>query len=183
MKAFLELLYLFRVFFGIGLMTFGGGLTMLPILERELIRKRHWMTGEQMVDWFAIGQCTPGIIAVNVATFIGYYRRGIIGAVCATAGIVTPSVIIITLLAGLIESTSDITWVSRAMTGINVGVAALLVNAAWNFARKTLIDRLTIGIALLSFVAMAFFDAPAVLIIFCAGTTGVIARKVQRNRS
>ena len=79
----------FSVFFMIGSVTFGGGLAMLPILERELVTKRGWMTGTQMVDWFAIGQCTPGIIAVNVSTFIGYSRRGIVGAVVATLGIIT----------------------------------------------------------------------------------------------
>ncbi len=120
MQAFREYLDLFSVFFRIGAVTFGGGLAMLPILERELIKKRGWMTAEELVDYFAIGQATPGIVAVNVATFIGHKRKGILGGIVTTAGVVTPSVLVITALALFLDNFTEIQWVQRALRGINV---------------------------------------------------------------
>ena len=93
------LVELFFVFFKIGAVTFGGGLAMLPIIEKELVIKRNWVTKDTLLDYFAIGQATPGIIAVNVATFLGYSRAGILGAIIATLGVVTPSIIIISIIA------------------------------------------------------------------------------------
>ena len=96
-----ELLELFLTFAKIGVMTFGGGMAMLPILEREVVQNKHWATEEELVDYFAIGQCTPGIIAVNTATFVGQKRKGAMGGITATLGVVFPSLVIITILAGL----------------------------------------------------------------------------------
>lgn len=113
---------LFWTFAKMGVMTFGGGYAMLPILQREVIDNRGWATEEELMDYFAIGQCTPGIIAVNTATFIGQKLRGVAGGITATLGVVFPSLVIISLLAGLITSFSPLTWVQDAFSGVQVCV-------------------------------------------------------------
>ena len=99
---------LFYTFAKVGVMTFGGGMAMLPILQREVVEDRHWATEEELMDYYAIGQCTPGIIAVNTATFIGQKRKGTIGGIVATLGIVFPSLVIISILASLITNFSSV---------------------------------------------------------------------------
>jgi len=182
MNPFLELLRLFGVFFMIGSVTFGGGIAMLPILERELVAKRKWMTSTQMVDWFAIGQCTPGIIAVNVSTFIGYSRRGLVGAVVATAGIVAPSIIVITALAGILGQTDGLPWMRHALEGINVVVAVLLLDAVTGLGKKTLVDLPTVLVALGAFVGMAVFNVSGVFIVLASGAVGFAVRRVRAAR-
>ncbi|MBQ5877712.1 MAG: chromate transporter, partial [Treponema sp.] len=113
---------LFLVFVKIGLFTIGGGLAMMPMIQKELIDKLHWMTEDDLLDYYAIGQSTPGIVAVNVATFIGYKQYGVLGGVFATLGIIFPSIVIITILASLINSISDFPIVQKALKGINVAV-------------------------------------------------------------
>ncbi len=152
---------------------------MLPILERELVTRRRWMTATQMVDWFAIGQTTPGIIAVNVATFIGYSRKGLTGAVAATLGIVTPSIIVITVLAGAIDQVSDIPWMAHALKGINVAVAVLLLDAVVGLGGKTLTDLPSIIIALASFIAMAVFNVSGVFIVLASGAAGFAVKRFR----
>ena len=134
-EKLLELWQLYFTFFKIGAVTFGGGLAMLPILERTLIDKLKWTTKEDLMDYYAIGQVTPGIIAVNVATFIGFNKQGILGGIVATAGVVSPSVIIITVIAFFLETFSEIIWVQKALKGINVAVAALLTSILWKFIK------------------------------------------------
>lgn len=173
MNALLEYLRLFLVFFRIGAVTFGGGLAMLPILDRDLIQRRKWMTSEQLVDYFAIGQATPGIVAVNVATFVGYNRKGVPGGIAATAGIVTPSLIIITLLAIFLDNFADILWVQRALRGINVVVAVLLISAVWRMGKKTLVDWITLLIGAAAFASIAFFNVPGILVIVTSALLGI----------
>jgi len=127
---------LFAAFFKIGLFTFGGGMSMLPMLQRELVESKQWLTEEEILNYFAIGQCTPGIIAVNVATFCGYKRAGLSGAIVSTIGMVCPSWIVITLIAGSVSRFSDIAWIQRAMKGIYVAVAALLARAVFTFGHR-----------------------------------------------
>ena len=110
-----ELWELFLTFAKVGVMTFGGGMAMLPILQREVVENKGWATDEELTDYFAIGQCTPGIIAVNTATFIGQKRKGVWGGIVATLGMVFPSLVIITLLAGLITSFSHLEWVTASV--------------------------------------------------------------------
>lgn len=176
MNGFRECLRLFAVFFQFGAFTFGGGLAMLPVLERELVRKRGWMTAAELVDYYAIGQVTPGIIAVNVATFVGHKRRGIPGAVIATAGMVTPSVIVITLLAMFLDSFSDVEIVQRALRGINVVVACLLVSAVWNVGKKTVFDWVTAAVAVASFAVIVILDAPAIAVVVSSAILGLLVR-------
>ena len=119
-----ELLTLFLTFAKVGVMTFGGGYAMLPILQREVVENKGWTTDEELTDYFAIGQCTPGVIAVNTATFIGQKRRGILGGIVATLGVVFPSLVIIAALAGVIDAFSHLAWVQHAFAGIRVCVCA-----------------------------------------------------------
>ena len=164
---------LFSVLFKIGICTFGGGIAMLPILERELADKRKWTNSEELLDWFAIGQSTPGIIAVNVATFIGNKRAGIIGGVVGVAGMVCPSVIIITIIAKFISSFSSIGWVQCALTGINVSVAALLTNAVFNFAKKAVKTAFAFCLFIASFVAIYFLKVSTIWIIIASSFVGI----------
>jgi chromate transporter len=165
---------LFSVFFKVGLCTFGGGIAMLPILERELSEKRGWVTGDELLDYFAIGQSTPGIIAVNVATFVGYKRAGFAGGCLATFGMVFPSIIIITLIAKFISNFSELWWVKKALTGINVAVAAILTNAVYTFSKKSVKNLLGALLLIVSFVLIFIFKVGTVYVIFGSAILGVI---------
>lgn len=159
------LVELFFVFFKIGAVTFGGGLAMLPIIEKELVIKRKWVTKDTLLDYFAIGQATPGIIAVNVATFLGYSRAGILGAIIATLGVVTPSIIIISIIAKFLSGFSENITVKKALAGINVVVAALLTKVLWGFRKKIFSSILAFILFLLAFLGIAFFNVNTILVV------------------
>ena len=178
-----ELITLFVSFFKIGIMTFGGGYAMLPMLEREIVTKHKWATMEEIMDYFAIGQCTPGIIAVNTATFIGFKKRGIIGGIVATLGVITPSVIIITLLAGLIDMVAGNKYVERAFAGISVAVCALLVQAVLKLAKSGIKDIFTAVVAVVSFILMFVLDLSPILIVIIAGVAAVIFKAITENKT
>jgi len=178
-----ELITLFCSFFKIGIMTFGGGYAMLPMLEREIVTKHKWATMEEIMDYFAIGQCTPGIIAVNTATFIGFKKRGIIGGIVATLGVITPSVIIITLLAGLIDMVAGNKYVERAFAGISVAVCALLVQAVLKLAKSGIKDIFTAIVAVVSFILMFVLDLSPILIVIIAGIAAVIFKAVTEKNT
>lgn len=169
LKDFLEL---YLAFVKIGSFTFGGGLAMMPIMQRELIEKRGWVTEEELIDYFAIGQSTPGIIAVNVATFVGYKRLGWFGGIIGTLGVVTPSWVIIMLLAGAISSVDKYPLAQKALHGINVAVAALLTSVIVKFAKKTIKNVWNAVFMLLAFVLIYFFKVQSVWIIIAALVTG-----------
>ena len=129
---------LFLTFARIGGLTFGGGMAMLPILQREVVEKKKWATDEELTDYYAIGQCTPGIIAVNTATFIGYKYKGICGGICATLGVVFPSLISITLLAAFLSNFADIPTVQHALAGVNACVVALIATSVIKLGKSSL---------------------------------------------
>ena len=135
-----ELWELFYTFAKMGAMTFGGGMAMLPILQREVVQTKGWATNEELADYYAIGQCTPGIIAVNTATFIGQKQKGVVGGICATLGMVFPSLVIITLLAGLITNFAYLEWVQHAFAGIRVCVCVLIFNATLKLWKSAVHD-------------------------------------------
>ncbi|MEG1594275.1 MAG: chromate transporter [Oscillibacter sp.] len=137
MKEYWEL---FITFAKIGVMTFGGGAAMLPMLQREIVNRLDWATEEELMDYYAIGQCTPGIIAVNTATFVGQKRRGNLGGVVATMGIVFPSLVIILILAGVITNVSHLAWVQNAFAGIRACVAVQIFSAVIKLAKKAIVD-------------------------------------------
>ena len=167
-----ELITLFLLFFKIGIMTFGGGYAMLPILERELVTKRGYVTMDEIMDYFAVGQCTPGIIAVNTATFIGFKRKGILGGIFATVGVVTPSVIIITLLASVLQLIAGNEIVGHAFAGISVAVCALIVQAIMKLIKSGIKDIFTLIIALAAFIATVFFSVSPIIVIVAAAVLG-----------
>ena len=179
-KEFFKILInLFMSFFKIGLFTIGGGLAMIPMMEKELINKKHWINDEELLDYYAVSQSTPGIIAVNVATFVGYKQAGIIGGIFATLGIVTPSWIIITILAFFINSISDYPMVQKALKGINVAVASLLTSVIINFSKKTIKNFYNGLFMFLAFVLVFFFKVPSYWIIISAIIMGILIVLVQ----
>ena len=169
-----KLLDLFITFAKIGVMTFGGGLAMLPILQREIVDKKKWATEEELVDYYAIGQCTPGIIAVNTATFIGHKQKGLIGGIIATLGIAFPSLVIITLLAGVIEAYSHLAWVQHAFGGIRICVCVLIINAVVKLFKKAVVDKPTLVIFLIVALGSAFTPISPVIFILVSGILGII---------
>ena len=139
---------LFFTFAKMGACTFGGGYAMLPILQREVVNKRGWATEEGLADYYAIGQCTPGIIAVNTATFIGYKLKGWVGGTVATLGLVFPSLVIITLIAAFLSNFADIPAVQHAMTGVNACVVALIASSVLKLGKTTVKNGFSLGIFL-----------------------------------
>ena len=176
-----ELISLFLVFAKVGVMTFGGGYAMLPILQREIVENKGWASEEELADYFAIGQCTPGVIAVNTATFIGRKKSGVPGGVAATLGVVFPSIVIISLLAGVITRFSELSWVRDAFAGIRVCVCVLIFNAVWKLGKKSIVDRWTAALfALVALGALLTGLSPVVFVLF-AGVCGVVLRVLLRK--
>lgn len=172
-----ELFALYAAFFRIGGLTFGGGLTMLPMLKHELIEKKNWVTEDELLDYYAVGQCTPGIIAVNTATFVGYKRKGIIGGTVATLGMISPSLIIISILALFLDQWMSNVWVNHAVNGIKIVVCALMLNTVVTMTKKTVVNLLCGGIAIAAFLLALFTPVPTVLIVVIAGIIGIILYK------
>ena len=171
-----ELWDLYITYAKIGLMTFGGGMTMLPILQREVVDHKGWATEEELMDYYAIAQCTPGIIAVNTATFIGHKRKGMIGGILATLGVVTPSLIIITLLAEIIRQFSHLAVVENAFAGIQVCLCVLIFNAVMKLMRKAVIDKPTAVIYILVLLGSVFLKLSPIWFVLLAGLAGVLLR-------
>ena len=177
-----QLIILFVSFFKIGIMTFGGGYAKLPMLEREIVTKNKWATMEEIMDYFAIGQCTPGVIAVNTATFIGYKQKKIIGGIVATLGVITPSIIIICLLAGVIDVFSDNVYVKRAFAGISIAVCALIVQAVTKLVKSSVKDVFTGIVAAVAFLLMLFLDISPIIIVVLAGIAACIFKAVCTSK-
>ena len=167
---------MFLTFAQIGGLTFGGGYAMLPILQREVVEKKKWATEEELMDYFAIGQCTPGIIAVNTATFIGQKNRGILGAIIATIGVITPSLFIISLLAGVIEAFSHIMWVQYAFGGIRVCVCVLIFNAVVKLFKKAVIDKFTLAIFAIVALGSCFTDISPIIFVILAAIASIAVK-------
>ncbi|MDC7230962.1 MAG: chromate transporter [Sphaerochaetaceae bacterium] len=171
---------LYLTFLKIGGLTFGGGYAMLPMLQREVIDIHHWVTEEEVLDIYAIGQCSPGIIAVNTATMIGYRKRGIPGAIAATLGEITPSLVIITLLATILLQVQDNQWVQRAFGGIRVAVCALITQSVITLSKKSLIDLPTVLLYLATVsLTLAFSLSPLVVVPF-AILWGLAVQRIKR---
>ena len=174
-----ELWQLFITFAKVGVMTFGGGYAMLPMLQRELVDNRGWVEEEELMDYYAIGQCTPGIIAVNTATFVGQKRRGDIGGLFATAGMVFPSLVIILTLASIITTVSDLAWVQNAFAGIRACVCVQIFNAVLKLAKKAIVDTWTVGIFVLVLAAAVFTDLSPVVFVVLAAAAGILLKQKE----
>ena len=161
---------LFLTFAKIGVCPFGGGYAMLPILQREVVEKKGWATEEELTDYFAVGQCTPGIIAVNTATFIGYKHKGVPGGILTTLGVVFPSLVIITAIAAFLSNFADIPLVQHALAGINAAVVALIAASVLKLGKSTLKN----GAAIAIFLCVLALAAAGSLANFGTGTLGQV---------
>ena len=167
---------LFITFAKIGAVTFGGGYAMLMILIAEIVEKKKWATEVELNDYYVISQCTPGIIAVNVATFIGQKTAGKIGGVVATLAVVFPSLIIISLLAGVIQIYSSLEWVKHAFAGIRVCVSILIFNAVLKLFKSSVIDKKTLCIYILVLIGAVTLNISPVIFVVLAGISGLILK-------
>ena len=173
---------LFVAFAKVGVLTFGGGYAMLPILQREVVENKGWATDEELTDYFAIGQCTPGVIAVNTATFVGQKKRGIAGGILATLGVVLPSLLIITALAGVISRLSHLALVQHAFAGIRVCVCVLIFNAVVKLWKSAVKDRWALLIFLVVFAGAVFLDLSPVIYVLAAAVTGILIEVIRGRR-
>jgi len=167
------LLQLYASFFRIGLLTFGGGMAMLPMLERELTTKRGWCSKEEILDYFAIGQCTPGIIAVSVAAFAGYKLKKALGAIVGPLAVITPGLIVVLLLATVLNEVSDIPAVQSAFAGVRVAVCVLVTVSVVNILRDSVKRWWQLGITLAAFVIVAVLGANPAWVVLGAVAVGM----------
>ena len=174
---------LFLTFTKVGVMTFGGGYAMLPILQREVVENKGWATEEELADYFAIGQCTPGIIAVNTATFIGKKHAGIPGGILASLGVVFPSLVIITLLASVITSVADLAVVQHAFAGIRVCVCVLIFNSVLKLGKSAVKDKPTLILAIAIAVAAFLTDLSPVVFILLAAVAGLLISRAGGDKA
>ena len=174
----MDFLELFISFARVGVLTFGGGYAMLPMLQRELVNKRKWVTEEEILDYFAIGQCTPGVIAVNTATFVGKKRKGVLGAICATLGIVFPSLVIITILAAFLSNFAELAVVKNAFAAIRVCVCVLVVNSVRKLLKKTVIDVPTGIIFALVVICTTVFRISPVIYVLISAIAGIAIKSL-----
>ena len=165
---------LYWVFAQMGAVCFGGGYAMLSLVQRVIVEEHGWATEEELMDYYAIGQCTPGIIAVNVATFIGHRHRGIPGAIAASLGFVSPSILIITVIAAFLESFASNVYVAHALAGIRVCVCVLIFNSVLALGKKAVKTPIAWVIFLVTAFLAFFTEVPTVAIVLGAGIVGYI---------
>lgn len=168
-----ELVELFLAFARIGGLTFGGGYAMLPMLQREAVEKKGWVTEEELMDYYAVGQCIPGVIAVNTAVFIGTKAKGLAGAIAASFGVISPSIVIIVAIAAFIQSFSELPIVQNAFAGIRVGVCVLILSAVLKLFKKAIIDKFTFGLFAVVFALSIFTDISPILFVILAAIAGI----------
>jgi chromate transporter len=174
---------IFLTFFRVGALTFGGGYAMLPLLQKEVGERKNWATAEEIVDYYAVGQCLPGVIAVNVTILIGYQARRKRGAVAAAAGVVTPSLIVILAVAALIQNFAAWPAVQSAFAGIRVAVCALVVNAGWKIAKQGIRDLPTLLLGLGALLASFCLRLSPALIVILASVAGLVSRVRRAPRT
>lgn len=184
MKEKLKQLFgLFGAFAVVGVTTFGGGYAMLPALQREVVEKRRWATEEEVMDWYAIGQCTPGVIAVNTATFVGQKQAGVLGGIFATLGVVFPSLVIIMIIAAFIQNFAHLPAVQNAFAGIRVCVCVLILNAVVKLWKKSVVDWKTFLIFLLVFAGSVFLNVSPVLYVLAAAVAGIVIKELEARKA
>ena len=181
-----EILDLYLTFAKIGCVTFGGGYAMLPILERELADKKGWTTLEELRDYFSIGQCTPGVIAMNVSTFIGEKKAGIPGALATCAGFLTGPIIIILIIASFLRNFAELAVIQHAFAGIRVCVCVLIVQAVLRLWKSSVVDIFSLVVYLVVFALHAFsgflpVKIPAAVLVIAAGFAGIVGILRQKK--
>ena len=177
-----ELFDLFWTFCKIGALTFGGGYAMLPLIQREIVENKKWSTEKEILDYYAVGQCTPGVIAVNTATFIGYKLKGIIGGIVATLGVIFPSIVIILIIATFLQNFANLAIVQSAFAGIRVAVVALIITTVVKLIKSSIKDYLGVIIAIITFVISAFIGLSPVYVVIAAALTGFISKGLRGDK-
>ncbi len=173
---------LFVSFAKVGVLTFGGGYAMLPMLQREIVNTRGWATEEELTDYYAIGQCTPGVIAVNTATFVGQKLGGPLCAAAATLGVVFPSLAIITIIAAVLQNFAELAVVRNAFAGIRVCVCALILNAVIKLWKKAVVDIPTLLIFLAVLLLAVLTKLSPVIFVLASGLAGVALKAREAKR-
>lgn len=176
-----KLLELYCTFFRIGGLTFGGGMAMLPMLKREIVEKYGWATEEELLDIYAIGQCTPGVIAVNTSTYIGYQQGKLVGSIFATLGMISPSLIIISLIASILKEFMALPIVLHALAGIRITVCALMLNTVFSLMKSGIKGKLGVLLFLFGFLLATFTPIPTILLVVCAAVIGIFV-KLRKER-
>lgn len=179
MKKLFELLLLFAK---VGLFTFGGGYAMLPLLKAETVQKRGFLSEEELLDLYSIGQCTPGIIAINVATFIGYRQKGVWGAIFATLGMILPSLVIIVLIASILKQYMYNRYVAYAFAGVRICVVALIADIVYELWRKNVKIASDVLIFIGAILLLAIFKISAVWIVLLAAVSALILGEIKNKR-
>jgi chromate transporter len=177
-----DLFEIFWIFFRMSAVTFGGGYAMLPILQREIVDKRQWLTHERIVDYYAISQGLPGIIAVNVSIFIGKERKGVAGGIAGALGIVSPCLLIISLIAAFLGNFQDLPLVRHAFSGIAVCVAALILDAVLGLWKKAIVNVVGLVLFALAFVAMLVFKVSPVYLVLLSAVSGILVGHLKRKK-
>ena len=177
-----QLFLLFITFFKVGVFTFGGGYAMLPLLQDELVRRRKWTTDEELLDYYSIGQCTPGVIAINVSTFIGYKQKGIIGGCVSTLGMIMPSLLIIMLIASVLAKYMHNQYLGYAFAGIRIAVTALIADILLGLWKKGIKDKWAFGIFLVSVVLLLWLNLSAIWIVISASLAGIAIYKFGKKQ-
>ena len=174
MKERIQTLWrVFFTFFKIGAFTFGGGYAMIPLIQRETVEKHGWISDDDILEVVAIAESTPGPIAINAATFIGYRVAGFLGALCATLGVVLPSFVMILAISGVLRQFQHIKAVQYAFVGIRAGVLALIVKAFWGMLKKAEKSAVSYAIMLCVFAAVVFWDVSVVLLLLLCALLGL----------
>lgn len=178
-----ELFDLFLTFCRIGGLTFGGGYAMLPILQRECVQKKGWVTENELMDYYSVGQCTPGAIAVSTATFVGNKVHGVAGGIFASLGVVFPSLVIILIIAALLQAFAHYPVVQNAFAGIRVGVCVLILNSIIKLFKKAIIDKWTLIIFAVVFLCALFIDVTPIIFVVAAGISGVLINNWKEKKT
>ena len=172
---------LFLTFARISASCFGGGYAMLPCFQRELVEKKGWLTDEELLDLNAVAQCTPGVIAVNTATFCGYRTHGLAGALWATIGILVPPMIIVTIISAFFWSFAENPWVQHALAGVRACVCALIINSTVRLYRKAILDVPTFLVFLAVFLLAAFVGLSPAILVIGAGLFGLAYDRIRKE--
>ncbi len=173
MKKYLDI---FFSFFRVGGLTFGGGLAMLPILEKEVNDIHGWLTKEEIADYYALAQCAPGIIAINTSVLCGNHIAGVAGGIVAAFGVVVPSIIVILIIASVLNNFLTVPAVAAALMGIRAGVCALILKTVLNLRKKSIVDMVTLVTFLIALIALTFVDVSPVIPVICGAATGIVAK-------
>lgn len=177
-----ELLTIYGLCFKMGAVTFGGGYAMLPILRKEIVENHKWLTEEEIMDFYAVSQGIPGIIAVNVAGFIGYARKKTIGAIAAILGMVSPCILIIMTIAAFLNNFQDNIYIAHALSAVSVCVCALIIDSLIAMWKKGVKDIFGVIVFVTMLILMIFTDLSPILLIIIAALSGIMSKSIKAGK-